>query len=429
MQAAARITDPIEHTSALSGLLTGLLIGAAIAVAAIAIVGTGGLAAVAIVGAGAAMGAGVGEMVGSMSFAKSVSGAILQSGSSNTNINSLKAARAHVDVVECSKHPNPPKPIATGSSNVFINSMPAARVGDKTGCDAEISSGSQNVFIGGGTVQTDEISPEVPGWLHVAVFAVGMASAVVLAGPVIAFAGLVGGVLGGAGGNWLGGKLFGEGSDGQKASAFVGAMIGGIVGGKGGALLTAKSVPIPASTADLIAQRVSANALLRDSPQFAADMNKVGVTDEQIGTMFAKEAPLGFESPEQFGQFKTDLHGALNEAGLPDAEIGLKGTSTTFYSENPGKPLGHHWDADPLNPGDYDLNISSPKMVEQLQDANISPSEKYGVFKTRDINENFPALDKFQQEWSQKLGRDVNFVGYPETPLRDPTEYILRTPE
>ena len=235
MQGAARITDPIEHTSALSGLLTGLLIGAAIAVAAIAIVGTGGLAAVAIVGAGAAMGAGVGELVGSMSFAKSVSGAILQSGSSNTNINSLKAARAHVDVVECSKHPNPPKPIATGSSNVFINSMPAARVGDKTGCDAEISGGSKNVFIGGGTVQTDEISPEVPGWLHTAVFAVGMASAVVLAGPVVAFAGLIGGLVGGAGGNWLGGKMFGQGSDGQKVMTFAGAMVGGFLGGKGGA--------------------------------------------------------------------------------------------------------------------------------------------------------------------------------------------------
>lgn len=235
MQGAARITDPIEHTSALSGLLTGLLIGAAIAVAAIAIVGTGGLAAVAIVGAGAAMGAGVGELVGSMSFAKSVSGAILQSGSSNTNINSLRAARAHVDVVACSKHPNPPKPIATGSSNVFINSMPAARVGDKTGCDAEISAGSKNVFIGGGTVKTDEISPEVPGWLHTAVFAMGMASAVVLAGPVVAFAGLVGGLLGGAGGNWLGGEIFGQGSDGQKITAFAGALVGGFFGGKGGA--------------------------------------------------------------------------------------------------------------------------------------------------------------------------------------------------
>jgi uncharacterized Zn-binding protein involved in type VI secretion len=235
MQKAARLTDPIQHTSALSGLLVGLLIGAAIAVAAVAIIGTGGLAAVAIVGAGAAMGAGIGELVGSLSFAKTTTGTILQVGSFNTKINSLNAARAHVDVVMCSNHPNPPKPIATGSSNVFINSMPAARVGDKTGCDAEISDGSKNVFIGGGTVQTDEISPEVPGWLHTAVFAVGMASAVVLAGPVAAFAGLIGGLLGGAGGNWLGGKLFGQGSDGQKLTAFAGAMVGGILGGKGGA--------------------------------------------------------------------------------------------------------------------------------------------------------------------------------------------------
>lgn len=83
-------------------------------------------------------------------------------------------------------------------------------------------------------------------------------------------------------------------------------------------------------------------------------MAKVGVTDSQISQMFAKEAPLGFESPEQFSRFSEELNDALDASGLPDAQVGLKGTSTTFYSENPGKPLGHHWDADLLNPGDYD---------------------------------------------------------------------------
>lgn len=107
----------------------------------------------------------------------------------------------------------------------------------------------------------------------------------------------------------------------------------------------------------------------------------------------------------------------------------MKGTSTTFYSENPGKPLGHHWDADPVNPGDYDLNITSDKMVSKMQDLGISPSEKYGVFKTRDIQETFPELDEFRSGWSKELGRDVNFVGYPKATPRDVTEYVLRSPE
>ncbi|WUR11020.1 PAAR domain-containing protein [[Empedobacter] haloabium] len=219
----------------MSWLLKGLLIGAAIAVAGVAIVGTGGLAAVAVVGAGAAMGAGLGEAMSTMSFAgKEVTGAIAATGSPNVFVNTLAAARAHVDMVACSKHPGP-IPIATGSGQVFINGMPAARVDDKTGCSAVITKGSANVYIGGGTVQTDTINPEdlVPGWVHGALLVVGVGSAIILAGPVIAVGGLVGAFAGGYGGSWVGGKVFGEGSDGQKWSAIAGSFLGGFLGAKG----------------------------------------------------------------------------------------------------------------------------------------------------------------------------------------------------
>jgi hypothetical protein len=49
-----------------------------------------------------------------------------------------------------------------------------------------------------------------------------------------------------------------------------------------------------------------------------------------------------------------------------------------------------------------------------------------GVFKTQDMETQFPALDDFQQKWSNELGRDVNFVGYPKPQPRDATEFILR---
>ncbi|WEF34265.1 PAAR domain-containing protein [Pseudoduganella chitinolytica] len=234
MPAAARLTDPIGHSPTMSWLLKGLLIGAAIAVAGVAIVGTGGLAAVAIVGAGAAMGAGLGEAMSTMSFAaKEVTGGIALAGSSNVFVNGLAAARAHVDMVACSKHPGP-IPIATGSGQVFINSMPAARVDDKTGCSAVITKGSGNVYIGGGTVQTDDIHPEdlVPGWVHASLLVVGVGSAIILAGPVIAVGSLIGAFAGGYGGSWAGGKIFGEGSDGQKWSAIAGSFLGGYLGAK-----------------------------------------------------------------------------------------------------------------------------------------------------------------------------------------------------
>jgi hypothetical protein len=44
--------------------------------------------------------------------------------------------------------------------------------------------------------------------------------------------GLVGAFAGGIGGGWVGGKMFGEGSDGQKWSAIAGSFLGGYLGAK-----------------------------------------------------------------------------------------------------------------------------------------------------------------------------------------------------
>lgn len=165
--AAARLGDPISHSSAMDGLLTGLAVGAGVALAGVAVVTTGGLAAapimatVAAVGAGASAGAGIGQLLGSLKAMSSETGKIT-SASPNVRINGIPAARASADHVDCSKHSHGRKVIAEGSGGVRINGFPAARVGDRTACDAKISSGSSNVNIGGGTVQTDEINPEVP---------------------------------------------------------------------------------------------------------------------------------------------------------------------------------------------------------------------------------------------------------------------------
>ena len=172
--------------------------------------------------------------------------------------------------------------------------------------------------------------------------------------------------------------------------------------------------------------RQAENTKLRESKQYAKDKEKVGVSDEQIAAMEHKKTPLGFKDEAQFGEFKGEMNSALDKAGLADSEIGLKGTATTFYSENPSKPLGHHWDADLKAPSDYDLNITSRSMVDRMESAGISPSDKYNVYKTSDIEASFPELRAFQEKWSTTLDREVNFVGYPSTTPRDVTEFILR---
>ncbi len=182
----------------------------------------------------------------------------------------------------------------------------------------------------------------------------------------------------------------------------------------------------PPKVVSAIEQRRVDNARLRNRPKFQEDIKKAGVTEKQIAQMDAKEVPLGFKSREQFQQFKQELDLALKKEGLGDADLGMKGTATTFYSENPGKPLGHHWDADPQNPGDFDLNLTSKQMVSKMESVGIKPSEKYGVFKTRDVEAQNPQLLSFAKKWSKELGRDVNFVGYPKSQPRDATEFILR---
>ena len=236
MPQAARLADPVGHSPTMSYLVKGLLIGAGIALAGVLIVGTGGLAAAAIIGGMAAAGAGIGEVLSTMSWAtKDITGVIAPPCSANVFTNGRPAARAHADTANCAKHMPPPPPIATGSDSVFINNLPAARVGDKIACSAVIVDGSNNVFIGGGTVQTDIIHPEdlVPGWVHATLLVAGLASALVLGGPVLALGGLVGGIAGGIGGEWLGGKAFGNGSDGQKWAMLGGSLIGGMTGVKG----------------------------------------------------------------------------------------------------------------------------------------------------------------------------------------------------
>lgn len=202
--AAARLNDPIAHTSILGNLakmggslIAGALVGAALTVAAVAavgvIVGTGGLG----LGAVLAIGFGVGvamEASGLNGFMDrqinrlvdaaippSIEGSIA-SGSPDVKINSLPAARAAApgmqDVVACGRHASGPPPmLAQGSDNVFINDHPAARKGDKTTCGGTIAEGSDDVFIGGGTVTVREIEDERPWWIS----ALGMALGVALA--------------------------------------------------------------------------------------------------------------------------------------------------------------------------------------------------------------------------------------------------------
>ena len=169
MYEAARVDDPIYHTSALAGFLIGAIIGiAVIAVAAFAFFTCGFLAGL-ILGFLADQIASealhLGESIGRSM--RHTAGKIL-TGSENVSTNSRPAARAVLSTVKCDDHVAE-KRIAEGSGNIFINSQPAARKDDRIECDAVIDDGSPNVFLGGGKQTVLEISSEIPDWLRKAV--------------------------------------------------------------------------------------------------------------------------------------------------------------------------------------------------------------------------------------------------------------------
>ncbi|NHZ39904.1 RHS repeat-associated core domain-containing protein [Massilia aquatica] len=231
MLEAARITDPIAHTSALTGFLVGAVIGIALIAAVAFATFTCGFGVALLAGMAAGLGASgilaLGEGIGKMF--SSPAGTII-TGSMNVFTNNLAAAYATVSTVACSNH-SPSPVIADGSGNVFINGLPAARKTDAIVCGAKIDGGSHNVFIGGGTVRYKEVADEVPAWLRTTVdWAFALAGLVGgLAGLVKAAGGLSKAVLPCAA-KFIGGFIVGEAVGRYVISPVVGRVMGGLFG-------------------------------------------------------------------------------------------------------------------------------------------------------------------------------------------------------
>lgn len=144
MPKAGHVGNPISHTKSMKGLISGLIVGAVVGAAiAVAVVATGGAAliAVAAVGASVAAGGGIGQVLGSMSWAGvDITGALL-TGSFNVFVNGKLAAHAHLSTGGCSKHGPSPQLLAQGSDSVFVNGLPFGRVGDLFTCSGKLEQG------------------------------------------------------------------------------------------------------------------------------------------------------------------------------------------------------------------------------------------------------------------------------------------------
>lgn len=202
---AARVGDPIKHSNALLGALTGLAIGIIVGVAAAAlIIATGGLGAIAVlsaIGAACTFASGgftVGKLLGKLGGSKS---GVIGEGAKTVFIGSgLPPAARALDKLACGDPPaakfgwslvgavllgpigalaglaygisssaHGGAQIAAGSKTVYIEKRNAARVGDDTSCSGVIMEGCPTVGIGGEKVlliPQESWRGEIPAWLE-----------------------------------------------------------------------------------------------------------------------------------------------------------------------------------------------------------------------------------------------------------------------
>lgn len=360
---AARLGDQIGHTSAMKGLIAGLVVGfivtGVILLAVGATVATGGAAAVVIgaLVAGTAGGGLAGMKIGA-TIDSDPKGPI-SSGSPNTFLGTGRkpAARAVIDTVACGDHAT--KLIAQGSTNVFINEQPAARRTDMTKCSGKIREGQPDVFFGGPTGTYMEMDAEVPGWLVSTLEWAALLGAVVATGGAILTVGL-GAALGGLAGSmalgWVGGKIggaigarFGATGEaiGEVAGGFLGSIWGGGLGARAGNAALAR---LPGATRPQITARMNvARDYMAKSPDYQpksrspADIKaaRARVSDQMSGTDFSKPVRVRtLRQDTHYDQYQNaGSRGPGNfiaKAGTKPTEIGLGSTGRSYVNGDVG---------------------------------------------------------------------------------------------
>jgi hypothetical protein len=123
------------------------------------------------------------------------------------------------------------------------------------------------------------------------------------------------------------------------------------------------------------------------------------------------------------------------------------GSSTSFYSGNPDKPLGHYYDRKaPSKLGDVDIDLFSPELVQHMLEIRapivnekvlvggehtIFKNEGLGAQAGKGFHDQFEAVAEFVEEWSVRLGRDVDVklsldLELPTKPESGPIEFFRK---
>ncbi|HEY0993209.1 MAG TPA: hypothetical protein VGD80_39420 [Kofleriaceae bacterium] len=192
--------------------------------------------------------------------------------------------------------------------------------------------------------------------------------------------------------------------------------------------------------------------LTENKARVAADLEKARIEQERYEIMKhgdpahgGERRPLAFTTWKQYEEFKDEfakLVDKLADGRQISAQGQVIGSSTSFYSGNPDKPLGHYFDRRaPYKMGDVDVDLCAPELAkDMLASGAPAMNEKVLVGGERIIFKNegpggvytrFSALEDFNDRWSSNLGREVAVklrvdLELPPKPTAGPIEFFRK---
>src|SRR5262249_39686192 len=105
----------------------------------------------------------------------------------------------------------------------------------------------------------------------------------------------------------------------------------------------------------------------------------------------------------------------------------VTGVSTTYYSDNPDHPDGHHWDSSGPGTSGYDVDAFSPELLSScFERPGAKANEEvvgYGAIYLAEVGERvycrnngeagffqaFPQFEALVRRWEKALGRMIDF--------------------
>ncbi|WP_338845921.1 hypothetical protein V8J88_19610 [Massilia sp. W12] len=257
-----------------------------------------------------------------------------------------------------------------------------------------------NVRAGGPTVTTDPVASEIPHWIEYTLLGLGLASATVLFGPVIAVAGLIGGVAGGYGASYLGGVWFGEGSDGQRAMALGGSVLGALAGARSGAKFYAHFLRIPGSPWQAFAKDGARGLGKYNEDRFwirrdDRPYSSVGAKADRIKSHIDSEGNLRPANPHGKTNFRQHIRGAEPaKSDSPYTSFSEKTDTAKLYGQSEIK----------LDIKKLEADIQSGKLqdVEIFRSTEIQKVHQEAFDKAKLKYENNPSKNNLEKMESAK---------------------------